>query len=285
MVPNRDRAGLLAACLSGVLERTDYPAVELLVVDNGSTEPDTLDLLARLCSDDRVRVLRRPGPFNFAALNNEAAAAARGSVLLVLNNDTEVREPGWLREMVAHAVRPDVGAVGAKLLYPDGRLQHGGILLGPRGAATHVGRGAPGNDPGYLGQLACTRDLSAVTAACLAIRADTWRAIGGMDERLAVTWNDIDLCLRVRAAGLRVIWTPYATLMHREGVTRGLEAESASRHARFLQEQALVHATWGESLDCDPFLNPNLLATEAGPLSLTRPRRRRAWQAVPVALA
>ena len=278
IVPTRDRAKLLAACVAGVLERTDYPAVQLLIVDNGSTEQDALSLLARLEQDRRVRVLREPGPFNFAALNNAAAAEARGDVLMLLNNDTEVLHPDWLREMVSHAVRPDVGAVGARLLYPDGALQHGGLLLGPGGAATHVGRGAARDAPGYLGQLACTRDLSAVTAACLAIRGDVWRAVGGMDERLAVTWNDVDLCLRVRAAGLRVVWTPHAALLHREGVTRGLEATDEARQRRFRDEQALVLATWGDAVEHDPFLNPNLVATEAGPLALTRPRRKRPWE-------
>ncbi len=278
IVPTRDHAELLAACAAGVLERTDYPALELLVVDNGSAEPDALSLIARLEEDSRVRVLRRPGPFNFAALNNAAAAEARGEVLLLLNNDIEVLHPDWLREMVSHAVRPGVGAVGARLLYPDGTLQHGGILLGPEGAATHVGRGAVRGAPGYLGQLACTRDLSAVTAACLAVSRDVWRAVGGMDERLAVTWNDVDLCLRVRAAGLRVIWTPHAVLLHREGVTRGLESRDEARQERFREEQALVRATWGDAVERDPFLNPNLVATEAGPLALTRPRRRRPWE-------
>ncbi len=278
IVPTRDRADLLAACAAGVLERTDYPAIELLIVDNGSTEPGALELLARLGESPHVRVLRRAGPFNFAALNNAAAAEARGNVLLLLNNDTEVLDPGWLREMVSHAVRPGVGAVGARLIYPDGTLQHGGILLGPGGAATHVGRGAPRDAPGYLGQLACVRDLSAVTAACLAVRRDVWSAVGGMDERLAVTWNDVDLCLRVRAAGLRVVWTPYALLLHREGVTRGLEAADEARQARFREEQVLVRATWGDAVEHDPFLNSNLLATEAGPLALTRPRRRRPWE-------
>ena len=277
LVLTRDRPELLAACASGVLERTDYSALELLVVDNGSADEEALDLLARLEETPRARVLRRPGPFNFAALNNAAAAEARGDVLLLLNNDTEVLRPDWLAEMASHAVRPDVGAVGVRLLYPDGTLQHAGLLLGPDGTATHVGRGAAPDDPGYLGQLACTRDLSAVTGACLAMRRDVFRTLGGMDERLAVTWNDVDLCLRVRAAGLRVVWTPHAVLLHHESASRGAEAADPAKLARFREEQALVRATWGEALDRDPFLNPNLLATEAGPLVLTRPRHARPW--------
>lgn len=278
IVPTRDRPDLLSACIAGLLERTDYPAIELLVVDNGSRDRDALALLARLEATPRVRVLRHPEPFNFSALNNAAAAEATGDVLLLLNNDTEVLHADWLAEMVSHAVRPGVGAVGARLLYPDGSVQHAGMLLGPAGAAVHVGRFAPRDASGYDGQLACTRDLSAVTGACLALRRDTFQAVGGMDEDLAVTWNDVDLCLRLRAAGLRVIWTPHAVLRHREAVTRGRESEDAGRLARFRREQALMQARWRTAMDDDPFLNPNLLASEAGPLVLTRPRARRPWQ-------
>ncbi|WP_428487102.1 glycosyltransferase family 2 protein [Rhodopila sp.] len=279
IVPTRDRPDLLSACLAGVLERTDYPAIELLVVDNGSHDPEALALLSRLEVTPRVRVLRHPEPFNFAALNNAAAAEAAGEVLLLLNNDTEVLHPDWLGELVSHVARHDVGAVGARLLYPDGTVQHAGMLLGPAGAAVHVGRFASPDAPGYDGQLVCTRDLSAVTGACLALRRETFRAVGGMDERLAVAWNDVDLCLRVRATGLRVIWTPHAVLLHREAVTRGLEAEDPAKLARFHREQALMQAHWTDAMEADPFLNPNLLASETGPLVLTRPRVRRPWQA------
>jgi O-antigen biosynthesis protein len=278
IVPTRDRPDLLAACACGVLDRTDYPAIELLVVDNGSREPEAMALLSRLEATARVRVLRRPGDFNFSALNNTAAAEAAGEVLLLLNNDTEVLHSDWLDELVSHASRPDVGAVGARLLYPDGRVQHAGMLLGPGCAAVHVGRFARSDDPGYDGQLHCTRDLSAVTGACLALRRETFLSLGGMEERLAVAWNDVDLCLRVRAAGLRVIWTPHAVLLHREAASRGLEAEEAAKLARFRREQALMQERWQQAMEVDPFLNPNLLASEGGPLVLGRPRIRRPWQ-------
>ena len=281
IVPTRDRADLLRACLDGVLRRTDYPQIEVLVVDNGSTAPEATALLTELEQDPHVRILRRPGPFNFAAMNNAAAAQARGSILLLLNNDTEVLEPGWLAAMVAQMSDPGVGIVGARLLYPSGTVQHAGILLGPQGRATHVGRGAAPDEPGYLGQLACVRDLSAVTGACLAIRQSVWAQLGGMDERLAVTWNDVDLCLATRHAGFRVVWTPHATLMHREAVTRGLEAGDPAQLARFRSEQALVQEKWGDAVEHDPFLNPNLVATEAGPLCLAPPRERRAAGCLP----
>ncbi len=274
VVLTRDQAGLLAACSEGVLDRTDYPAIELLIIDNGSIETAALDLLARLEQRPGVRVLRRPGTFNFAALNNDAARHAEGSVLVLLNNDIEVLQPDWLRELVSHALQPDVGAVGARLLYPDGSLQHGGIVLGPAGEATHVARGVARDSQGYDGHLAYAHDFSAVTGACLAIRREVFAAVGGMNEDLAVTWNDIDLCLRVRAAGLRVVWTPHAVLMHREGTTRGLEDSDPAKHARFRAEQALVGDLWPEAMRRDPFLNPNLVAFGDG-LRLAAPRLAR----------
>ncbi len=276
IMPTRDRADLLAVSAWGVLRATDYPAIELIIVDNASADPAALALLAELDADPRVRVLPFSGAFNFSAMNNAAARCARGQVLVLLNNDVELTDPAWLRALVVHAVRPDVGAVGARLLYRDGSLQHGGMVLGPEGRATHVLRGAPRDAPGYLGQLAVTRDLSAVTAACLAIRAGTWVRIGGMEERLPVAWNDVDLCQRVRAAGLRVLWTPHAVLMHLEGETRGEDAADPGRQARFLADQALYRAIWGSVADDDPFLNPNLIASDHQ-LVLAPPRGRRPW--------
>ncbi len=272
IVLTKDHPEVLATCVQGLLERTAYPALELILVDNGTTEPAALALLAELERHPRVRVLRQPGPFNFAALNNAAAAGVTKGPLLLLNNDVEVLDPAWLSEMIAQLARPGVGIVGARLLYPDHTIQHAGIVLGPAGAATHVGRGASATATGYLGQLTGVRDFSAVTGACLAITAETWRLVGGMDERFAVTWNDIDLCLRVRRAGLRVVWTPRATLIHRESTTRGLEAADAAKLARFREEQALMRAEWGDTLEHDPFLNANLLALDSGELVLTKPR-------------
>lgn len=273
VILTKDHPKLLAACTGGLLERTDYPALHLILVDNGTTDDAALTLLAELERRSNVNVLRRPGPFNFAALNNEAVRTVAGGVLLLLNNDIEILDAAWLSEMVAQLARPGVGIVGARLLYPDRTIQHAGILLGPGGRATHVGRGAAETSTGYLGQLAGVRDFSAVTGACLAIEVETWNRIGGMDERFAVTWNDIDLCLRVRRAGLRVVWTPRATLIHKESTTRGLEAEDAAKLARFREEQALMLAEWGEAFENDPFLNPNLLALDSGQLVLTRPRQ------------
>ncbi len=277
IVPTRDRADLLARCTDGILRRTSYPSIELLIVDNGSTEPEALRLIDTLAADRRVRVLRVPGPFNFAGLNNAAAEAATGDLLVLLNNDVEIRDGDWLRALEGMARRTEIGVAGARLLYPDGTLQHAGILLGPGGAATHVGRHFPADEPGYLGRFERVTELSAVTGACLAIRREVWRRVGGMDERLAVTFNDVDLCLRVRAAGLRVVWTPHATLVHHEAQSRGLESEDMAKRERFAREQAILVSTWGDAVEADPFLNANLLAVPSGHLVPTRPRAPRPW--------
>jgi GT2 family glycosyltransferase len=260
IVPTRDRAELLARCVEGVLNATDYAPLELLVVDNGSAEPATLALFERLKADPRVRILPAPGPFNFAALNNLAAREAEGDILLLLNNDIGVRQPGWLGELVAQATRPNVGAVGAKLFYPDGSLQHGGVVLGvgggPDRVAGHLYAGAAGDHVGLQGHLALPRNVSAVTAACLAIRKSVWDEIGGMDETgLPVAFNDVDLCLKVRAKGYDIVWTPYAQLDHHESASRGsdLAPEAA---ARFAREVAVMRERWGTVLDADPFYGP-----------------------------
>lgn len=278
IVPTRDHADLLAACADALLNRTDYPALELVVVDNGSVEPDARDLLARLAADPRVRVLEHPGPFNFSALTNRGAEAARGEILVLVNNDITVITPGWLSEMVALACRPDVGAVGAKLLYSDGRLQHGGVALGVGGVAAHLELFADRADTGYCGRLAMVRDVSAVTGACLAIRRDLYRAIGGMNERdLAVAYNDIDLCLRLRERGLRVVWTPFAELHHLESASRSWDLKPAEL-PRFQREIAYMQARWGDVLANDPFYGPNFSLRD-GHYRLSAPRRRKPWAA------
>lgn len=257
IIPTRDRLDLLSVAVGSLLARTRYRTYEILVVDNGSTDPDTLAWMATP-PDPRVRVLRYPHPFNYSAINNFAAAEARGSILLLLNNDTEVTGPDWLHEMVGWAVRDDVGAVGAKLLFPDGTVQHGGVVvLSRHGIAGHLHLGDPGRSPGVLDRLRVPQDLSAVTGACLAIRKSVYEAVGGLDAaHLAVAFNDVDLCLRVRTAGLRIIWTPYAELIHHESVSRGRD-ESPEKKARFQREVDHMAATWGELLERDPFYSPH----------------------------
>ena len=256
IVPTRDRLDLLARCVEGVLHGTDYAPLELMIVDNGSVEPATLAHFEALKADPRVRILPEPGPFNFSALMNRAVTEARGEIILLLNNDISMIGRDWLSEMVSHAVRPEVGAVGARLLYPDGTVQHAGVALGIGGVAGHLHVGAPGQNAGYQGHLKLTRNVSAVTAACLAMRRSIWDEVGGMDaERLAVAFNDVDLCLKIRAAGYDIVWTPFAELYHHESASRGLDLEPAAA-ARFQGEIATMRERWGDVLDADPFYGP-----------------------------
>ena len=262
IVPTRDRPELLAQCAEGVLVRTDYPALELIIADNDSQAPETRRLLEQLGRDPRVRVLPTPGPFNYSAINNAAAAAAAGEVLVLLNNDIDVLDPGWLREMAGHAMRPDVGAVGARLLYGDGRIQHAGVVLGVGafeggpGIAGHFGFHAPSTDEGHGGQFVLTREVSAVTGACLALRRSVFQRVGGLDEvDLTVALNDVDLCLRIGALGLRIIWTPFAELLHLESASRGYD-QAPDAAERFRRECRTLRDRWGPVLDADPFYNP-----------------------------
>ena len=265
IIPTRDRADLMRACMAGLLQRTDYPNLEILIIDNGTTAPDAVALLQDLSLDPRVRVLPQPGPFNWSGLNNFGVSQMRGEVALLLNNDTEVIDPAWLREMVSQALRPEVGVVGAKLLYADRTVQHAGVVLGPAGRATHMWRHASDASRGYLDLLVSPRQVTVVTGACLAVRRKVYQAVGGCDaEGLPVTWNDSDLCLRIRAYGLRAIWSPYIQMLHLEQATRGSD-ETPERQIRFARERTRMRLRWGGALDADPFLNPNLLPSEANP--------------------
>ncbi|WP_158743147.1 glycosyltransferase family 2 protein [Acidisphaera sp. L21] len=278
IIPLRNRADLLERCLEGLLHGTDYPDIEVVLLDNDSDDGETLQLLVRVQHDPRVRVLQAPGPFNWSALNNQGAAEATGDILLLLNNDIEVTEPGWLRALVGHVMRPEIGVVGARLLFPDGNLQHGGVLLGPKGKAVHALTWADGADPGYAGQVATQRDLSAVTGACLAIRRDVFGQVGGLQAKtLHVGWGDVDLCLRVREAGYRVLWVPAATLVHHEMATRGRDI-TPQQQARHETERAVLRRRWPGETDQDPFLNPNLDARERMVLACP-PRRSPPWLA------
>jgi glycosyltransferase involved in cell wall biosynthesis len=262
IIPTRNHASLLAQTTDGLLTRTDYKALEVLIVDNGSDEPAALSLLSRLQRDDRVRVLRRPGPFNYSALNNHAVRESEGELILLLNNDIDVIEPGWLREMVSHAIRPGIGAVGAKLLYPNNTIQHGGVTVGVGGVAGHQYLHKPREHLGYFGQLKLVRSVSAVTGACLLLRRQAYLEVGGLDEvSLPVAFNDIDLCLRLVERGYRNLWTPHAELYHHESASRGLDLVG-EKAVRFQREVAVMRQRWGDVLDNDPYWNPNLsLAT------------------------
>ena len=280
IIPTRDRADLLTRCIEGILQRTDYSNFEVLIVDNGSAEPVTLKLFERLLRDEtRVRILPHPGPFNYSAMNNAAAREAKGEVLLLLNSDVDVIKPVWLRELVSHAIRPDVGVVGAKLIYANELVQHGGVVLGPDDAL-HIHRFAGVNDLGYFGQLALPRTLLAVTCACAAVRRSVFFEVGGFDEvNLPVTYNDVDFCLRAGDHGYRVVWTPFAELFHLESASRGEDGSDPLKRERALRELEYFRKTWGALLNsADPFHNPNLLFSWGSFEVPASPRRQKPWR-------
>lgn len=274
IVCTRDHERLLRVAVESIRSRTTYPRYELIVVDNGSVEPKAVAYLADLAGRPGVRVLRDDSPFNYSRLNNRAAATARGEVLCLLNDDIEVLTPDWLEEMVSFAVQPDVGAVGARLWYPDGTLQHGGVILGICNGAAHAHPRLRRGDRGYFGRAVLQQELSAVTAACLAVRAGLFAAVGGLDERLEVAFNDVDFCLRLRLMGHRNVWTPFAELVHHESASRG-HNDTPAKRAREERELRFLRGRWGETLLRDPFYHPNL--SHAVPdFSVDAPRRRRA---------
>lgn len=275
LIPTRDRADLLRQCVDSLLDGTDYDRMEILILDNGSEEAATLGYFEELRNQPRVRVIRIEMPFNFSAINNRGAAAASGDVLVLLNNDIEAIDPGWLREMVSHAIRPGVGAVGAMLYYPNDTIQHAGVVLGIGGVAGHAYVGLPRGNPGDKHRAALTQAVSAVTGACLVVRASVFHEVGGLDETLAVAFNDIDFCIRVREAGYRNIWTPFAELYHHESASRGYE-DTPEKIARFKREEALMKQRWGALLQNDPYYNVNL-ALDAAPYNLAYPPR--GWHA------
>jgi glycosyltransferase involved in cell wall biosynthesis len=278
IVPTRDRSDLLARCVDGVLTRTDYEPLELLLVDNDSTEPETAQLFARLAEDSRVRIIRHPGDFNYAAMNNRAVQEAHGEVIVLMNNDVDVISSLWLEEMVSHALRPEVGAVGAKLLYADGRVQHAGVVLGVGHGAGHCFLHASREEAGYFGFLALTRRVSAVTGACMALRRSVYLDVGGLDEvKFAVAFNDVDLCLRLGEQSYAVVWTPFAELYHFESATRGLDAEDPERLVRLERDGQRLRERWEKALNSDPFYNVNCSLAQTNFEPSFPPRRLRPW--------
>ena len=255
IIPTRNRVGLVRRCVESIRSLTDYPEYKITVVDNGSDDPETLQYLEKADLD----ILRDDGPFNFSRLNNVAAKASTAEILVLLNNDTEIIDAGWLRELVVHAVRPEIGAVGAKLVYPNSLVQHVGVFLGFQGAAGHLLRGKP---EGYRhgGDLTrMVRTCSAVTAACLAVRRESYLAVSGMDEDMfGVAYNDVDFCLKLSATGLRNIITPHAVVIHDESVSRKDDEQTADQKARANREIEALQERWGDVLRRDPYYNRNL---------------------------
>jgi len=263
IIPTKDKCELLRTCVDGLLNRTEYNPIEIVIVDNGSTETDAVLFLAEIQSCENVKVVYDSLPFNYSRLINRGVFVSSGEICLLLNNDINVINPDWLEEMVSIAIRPQVGAVGAKLYYANNTIQHGGVILGYHNkagsVAGHAHRSLPWNSSGYFNRLKLTQNLSAVTGACLAVRRDVYDQVGGFNERdLAVSFNDVDFCLRIRQLGYLVIWTPRAELYHYESVSRGHPNATPESSARNKEERIYMRKKWAKLLDNDPFYNPNL---------------------------
>lgn len=277
IVPTRNRHDLLGPCIEGLLHRTTYPSVEIIVIDHQSDDWETRALLARLRTETRVRIMPFEGPFNYSKMNNQAVDQASGDIIGFINNDIDVIAPEWLSEMVSLAVLPANGAIGAKLLYTNDCVQHGGIVLGLCGLAGHAFRNFERNSIGYCARLALTANVSAVTGACMVLRKSVFRLVGGFNTRdLPVAFNDVDLCLKLQAAGYRNVWTPFALLYHHESPSRGRDT-SPEKLQRSEREVDYMRRVWGNCLLEDPCYNVNLSLTNEGFQLAAPPRRVKPW--------
>lgn len=258
VVPTRNMLNVLQPCIDSVLQRTDYPAFEVIIIDNQSDDAATLAYMTLLEQHDAVRVLRYNAPFNYSAINNFAVKHARGTLVCLLNNDTEVIRPDWLSQMVGQLQQPEVGVVGARLLFADNRVQHAGDAVGVGGCAGHMHFRLAADAPGYMNRAWVSQDLSAVTAACLLTPKSLYLQLGGLNEQdLTVAFNDVDYCLKVREQGKRVIYTPLAELYHYESVSRGKD-DNPVKLRRASTEAAYMRQRWAGIMQGDPFYNPNL---------------------------
>ena len=259
IIPTKDLADVLDVCLESIFALTTYPNYEVVVIDNGSVEEKT-----QLCFDrwreqegDRFKCYRYDVPFNYSQINNYGASKAQGDYLLLLNNDTKVVTSDWLEAMVEQAQRPTIGAVGSMLLYPDDTIQHAGVVIGLGGVAGHSHKHFPITHPGYISQLASVNNYSAVTGACLMCRREVFEAVGGLEENLAIAFNDVDFCLKVVSRGYRNIHLPHVVLYHYESKSRGYE-DTPEKQARFAKEVEYMRQKWSKICDRDPCYNPNL---------------------------
>jgi glycosyltransferase involved in cell wall biosynthesis len=258
LIPTKDKRYLLESCVSSILEKTTYKNYEIVILDNASIEEETFDYYRSISNNPRVQVLSYPGPFNFSAINNYGVSSTKSELVALVNNDIEVISEMWLDEMVSHAIRPDIGCVGAKLLYSNDTIQHAGVICSIGGVAGHSHKHYPGNSHGYFSRLLVTQNVSAVTAACLVVQRAIYNQVGGLNEtNLTIAFNDVDFCLKVREAGYRNIWTPYAELYHHESVSRGAE-DSSEKQLRFLGETTYMKNRWFSILERDPYYNINL---------------------------
>jgi len=251
IILSSDQAGLLERCVKSIFSFTSYPHFEVLIIENNSREAETFRCYEGLRKNPQVRIVEHNQPFNYSEFNNFGAGLAHGSLLLFLNNDTEMTEAGWLTEMARWAQRPGIGMVGAKLLYPNGLIQHAGVIVGLEGHAQHVFSGKAESSCGIFGSEGWYRNFSALTGACLMVRRDVFDQIGGFDPHYRIAFGDVELCLRARAAGFRIIYTPFARLVHHEGMTRA--SYNPPEDIRYSRSHFLQPVQAG-----DPFYNPNL---------------------------
>lgn len=258
IVPTYNAYALTKQLIDSILQKTTYPNYEIILVNNCSDDPRALAYFDNLKTNPHIQVLDYPHPFNYSAINNFAVAHAKGSLIGLINNDIEVINSDWLDEMVGHALRPDVGCVGAKLYYPDDTIQHAGVIVGINGVAAHSHKHAQKEDFGYFSRLVVSQNFMAVTAACLVVKKSIFDEVGGLNQtHLTIAFNDVDFCLKVAKAGYRNVWTPYAKLYHHESVSRGTE-DSPEKIQRFNQEIAYMIQNWHTNVYHDPCYNPNL---------------------------
>ena len=260
LIPSKDQAAVLRRCVESILKKSSWRNFEIVIVENGSCEPATEAFYREIAAQERVRVVRYPREtvFNYSKVNNFGAAQCHGEYIVFMNNDMEVISPSWIEELLLFGRRPEVGAVGAKLYFPDDTVQHGGVLVGYYGAADHLFLGCGRRDTGYAGQLLYARECTAVTFACCLVRKSVFEQLGGLNEEFALSFNDVDFCLRLRASGRRVVWTPFAELYHHESLSRGYDVSEAQSR-RLEREIGLLRRQWPEARNGeDPFYNANL---------------------------
>ncbi len=258
IIPTKNGKDLVQACIESIIRKTLYKNFEIILIDNGSDEPESLEYFKYLDTLPEVRVVSYPGPFNYSAINNFGVSQAKGEIIGLINNDIEVIRPDWLTYMVGHAAREDIGCVGAKLLYSDACIQHAGVVLGYGRGAGHAHKYFPRYHPGYMKRLIATQNYSAVTAACLLVKKSKFLEVGGLNEKdLAVAFNDVDFCLRVRETGVRNVYCAEAELYHHESVSRGLDI-APEKAARFNRELEYLRTHWSNYISHDPAYSPNL---------------------------
>jgi GT2 family glycosyltransferase len=263
IIPNRDHYVDLSRCIKSILEKTTHSNYEIIIIDNGSTQSDLLNYYKSISTEPKIRILHWNAEFNYSSINNYGASVSDGSYLLFLNNDTLVVSEDWIERMLEHASRPDVGATGAKLYYGDGSIQHSGVVIGMTGIAGHAHRYYPKNSSGYMERLRIVQNVSAVTGACMLVRRSVYNEVNGFDETYQVAYGDIDMCLKIRACGYLIVWTPYAELYHYESRSRGAE-DTPEKQQRLSNESRLFNSRWQSIIDAgDPYYNKNLtLETE-----------------------